>query len=663
MKKYRKEIIKFIILVIITILLEITLFNFRYWQIKFSGLEEKIINVDKENILYETVEYDQNVKNIEVDINEKVNGIKLDISTDSKENVEITTKFSDNSAKYDEKYLDDVIYNSEFKNSEYIVLNSMQECKKVNFTIKSNDVVDLKSITINTWYFNFNIYRVLLIILVLIILSNVNNINNHYEKNPEMKKVTYIIILGIIITSYIAYALPFPKYLENYMYINRAIREDPYKMLTQSLISGNVDIEFDNESKQLLSNLDNYQDYTERREKNVDYLFDFAFYNGSYYCYYGIVPVLTVLLPIALIFKIYLSSNIICIIYSSMCIILLKLIYSKILNKYDIKLKFTTELIGFLTLVLSSGIIVLMATANFYQAADLCGIAWGLLATFLILLLENNRKVTLKLFLIGLFFALMVCSRPIYVLYIIPIIICVFKYIIYNKRVNVKRIIAFSAPIIIIALAQMYYNYIRFDNIFEFGQFYNLTINNTKDQTMDLGRAIEGTLAYLLNPPSYRPTFPFVELINPNVINGNVIYNEPVLGIIWFAYFWVFILSKKIIRLDESKKLKWILIVSGVLTVIIFSVNTCLAGINQRYTVDIQPMLALLACVMWAIYLKNQKDNKSDLFEIIIRLAFIITALYMLSRLNYDLIPGFSDSYSKIGKTQYYIEKIFEFYK
>ncbi|MCI8411652.1 MAG: hypothetical protein HFJ40_04330 [Clostridia bacterium] len=663
MKKYRKQIIKFIILVIITILLEITLFNFRYWQIKFSGLEEKIIDITQENIQYETVEYGKNIKNIEIDIDEKVHGIKLNIDTCDKENVVITTKFSDNSAKYDEKYLEDVIYNVDFKNSEYIVLNSMQECQKIKFTIKSGNTLNLDSITINTWYFDFNIYRVLLLIFFVMFFSNVKNINNYYEKNPDMKKVTYITIIGIIIISYIAYALPFSRYLEDYMYINSAIREDPYKMLTKSLVNGKVEIEFDDESRKLLTNLNNYQDYTERRETNVDYLFDFAFYNGNYYCYYGIVPVLTVLLPIAIIFKIYLSSNIICIIYSAMCIILFKLIYIKILNKYQVKLRFTTEIIGFLTLILSSGIVVLMGTANFYQAADLCGIAWGLFSIYLILLLENNQKINLKLFCIGLFYAMMVCSRPIYVLYIIPILICIFKYIIHDKKIEIKRFIVFAVPIIIIALAQMYYNYIRFDNVLEFGQFYNLTINNTADQKMDLGRSIEGTIAYLFNPPNFRPTFPFITLINPNITNGNIIYNENLLGIVWFTYFGVFILSKKIIKLSETNKVKWLIVTIAILAVIIFSVNTCLAGINQRYAVDIQPALSLLACAMWTIYLKNQKDNKSDFFEIIIRLSLIVTAIYMLTKLNYDLIPGFSDNYTKIGKVQYHIGEMFNFYK
>lgn len=460
---------------------------------------------------------------------------------------------------------------------------------------------------------------------------------------------------------------PYAEYLDRYNYLYNHVREDPYKLLTESLMNGTVEIEFDDTSKQLLSNLENYQDYSERNEKGVRYLFDFAFYNGSYYCYYGIVPVLTVLLPIALIFGVCLSSNVICIVYSLMCIILLQRIYKKLMEKYDIKLRFTTEIIGFLALFLATGLFVLMGSANFYQAADLCGIAWGLFATYLILLLDNNKRTNLKLFFIGLFFALMVCSRPIYVLYILPILICIFKYIIHDKKFEIKRTIAFAVPIIIIAIAQMYYNYIRFDNVFEFGQFYNLTINNTADQNMDLGRAIEGTIAYLVNPPEFTMQFPFIKLTKPTVMNGNNIYVESVLGLIWFCYLWIFFFSRKIIKLSKSKTLKWISISLLVLTIIMCCVNTCLAGMNQRYLVDIQPALAILACIMWFIYIKNNNENKeycrNDFFEFILKLSLIITSIVALTKIDYNILDNFSDDYKNIGKAQYYIEKTIYFYK
>jgi len=460
---------------------------------------------------------------------------------------------------------------------------------------------------------------------------------------------------------------PFAEYLDKYNFLYNHVREDAYRLLTKSIINGTVEIEFDDTSKQLLLNLENYQDYSERNEKGVRYLFDFAFYNGSYYCYYGIVPVLTVLLPIALIFGVCLSSNIICIVYSFMCIILLQRIYKKLMEKYNINLKFSTEIIGFLALFLATGLFVLMGSANFYQAADLCGIAWGLFAAYLLLLLDNNNRTKLKLFFIGLFFGLMVCSRPIFVLYIIPILISIFKYIIHDKKFEIKRAIAFVVPIIIIAIAQMYYNYIRFDNVFEFGQFYNLTINNTADQKMDLGRAIEGTIAYLVNPSEFTMQFPFIEPKKPIVMNGNNIYAETVLGLIWFSYLWIFFFSRKIIKTSKSKTLKWISISLLILTIIMCSVNTCLAGMNQRYLIDIQPALAILACIMWFIYIKNNNENetysKNDFFEFIIKLSIIIAIPIVLNKIDYNTLENFSDDYTKIGKLQYYIEKAIYFYR
>ena len=47
-----------------------------------------------------------------------------------------------------------------------------------------------------------------------------------------------------------------------------------------------------------------------------------------------------------------------------------------------------------------------------------------------------------------------------------------------NKKEVIKELIAVMIPYITVGLALMYYNYIRFDSIFEFGAKYQLTINN-----------------------------------------------------------------------------------------------------------------------------------------------------------------------------------------
>lgn len=206
MKKYTKKTIQFLIIILVAVFLEITLFNFRYWQVRASGLEEKRINISKENIKSETYENFKFKKEVEVELDEKVLNLKYNISTNSKKNVVISTKFVDNSAKYEEKKLEDIVYNVDFKDSDYLVLNSMQECKKINIEIESYNTVNIDSITINTWYFNFNIYRVLTIIVITMIIANLKLINEFFEKNKQYKNIIYITIIGSIFVGYLAYA-------------------------------------------------------------------------------------------------------------------------------------------------------------------------------------------------------------------------------------------------------------------------------------------------------------------------------------------------------------------------------------------------------------------------------------------------------------------------
>ena len=71
----------------------------------------------------------------------------------------------------------------------------------------------------------------------------------------------------------------------------------------------------------------------------------------------------------------------------------------------------------------------------------------------------------------------------------------------------------------------MWYNYARFENPFEFGQFYQLTLNDPSQQPVELGMSIEGIMAYLFNPPKFNREFPFVEFTKSDVRNGNVIYS------------------------------------------------------------------------------------------------------------------------------------------
>ena len=83
---------------------------------------------------------------------------------------------------------------------------------------------------------------------------------------------------------------------------------------------------------------------------------------------------------------------------------------------------------------------------------------------------------------------------------------------------NIKNIILFCIPYIIVAIGLMYYNYARFGSIFDFGANYNLTTNDMTKRGFVLGRIPLGIYTYLFEPLNFSHEFPFIK---PSVIETN----------------------------------------------------------------------------------------------------------------------------------------------
>ena len=322
--KILKKLQKLIIAIATIILLELTVFNFRYYTTIISGLNHETIELTKENLVENEYDGFKFEKTYSIDLNKKVRGLKLNIEADSDNKIiEITPKFKDQNAKYTEKELEFVKYTPKYKNAEYIVLNSQENCLSIELSMASTGNFNLESIEINTWYFKFNIFRVCMLILISSIILYRKEINNYFEKNQKEKKNFYkgFLIISTIIIAF--YSMGYGKVYENSSWDTGMVLEDMYKKLTESIMHGKITLDFPEEDKTNLLTLENYKDYSERVKAGYPYLYDAAFYNGNYYCYYGIVPVLTVLLPIAIFTGIYCYSNVICLVYGTLVSILI----------------------------------------------------------------------------------------------------------------------------------------------------------------------------------------------------------------------------------------------------------------------------------------------------------------------------------------------------
>ena len=72
-----------------------------------------------------------------------------------------------------------------------------------------------------------------------------------------------------------------------------------YSEMADNLLAGRISFDYGDETE--LLQLQNPYDPNERRQTGVKFHWDYAFYNGKYYMYFGIVPTIILFLPYRII--------------------------------------------------------------------------------------------------------------------------------------------------------------------------------------------------------------------------------------------------------------------------------------------------------------------------------------------------------------------------
>lgn len=170
-----------------------------------------------------------------------------------------------------------------------------------------------------------------------------------------------------------------------------------------------------------------------------------------------------------------------------------------------------------------------------------------------------------------------------------------------------KILLTISVPYILTGIIIMRYNYIRFGSPFEFGEKYQLTVNNMKELAVRWAILPTGILCNLFGLPTFQGFFPFIHG------NGNLIdtfgyyYVEDMTGGVFLiapiAFFCFRFLN--MMKNGKNKELKIFvssLIFAGLIFVIFISLK---AGSTGRYLLDFA-WLFVLARNMY-FYGKNAK--------------------------------------------------------
>lgn len=393
------------------------------------------------------------------------------------------------------------------------------------------------------------------------------------------------------------------------------------------------------------------------RGTGKSYAWDTAYYNGKYYVYFGVVPVLLFYLPYYLLtgsgFPTYIGIYLM-----GLAIIFgVFFLFRQVVRRWFPKTPFVVYVLICLAVINGCGALWVMADPVFYSMPVTTGLAlsmWGLTLWMMALnrlsppevlgsggtagaAASRSSKTGLLLAGGSLCMALVAGCRPQLLLgafLAVPLFWdCVFKDRTLFSRRSWKRTVGFCLPVVLVAAGLMAYNAARFGSPFDFGANYNLTTNDMTSRGFRLGRIPLGLYMFLLEPPVFGAEFPFVQAAPySSLYMGQTIYEAMYGGVLAccpFLWFWgAGVYARPRLR---EKKLGGIVALCGVSAVIIAVVDAQMAGILPRYQNDFSWLLFLgAALVVLVLYESLQSGRSRRLFYGFLLAACVLTLVYHL---------------------------------
>lgn len=384
---------------------------------------------------------------------------------------------------------------------------------------------------------------------------------------------------------------------------------DAYNDLAESIVNGKVTV-YDEYagSLDILSDVYNYE---ERLESGLFYITDFAYYNGHYYVYFGIVPCLLLYVPYMLLTGERLFNSLsMAIIIFFLCIGIGKLLY-ELIDRYFEKSTKIGFIYAYFVVAFMAQIPSMIAFPLVYQIAQCSGLAFVVWGLSFYVKAGGNKNTTNECQCIvmgSLLIALAVGCRPqlgILAFLAFPLL----KKKMLAKDIGIIRYwCSFFIPYIIVAVFLMYYNYLRFDNMFEFGAKYNLTDDTIYKTTVYWEKVVVGFKYMFTDIPMFSRRFPYVDFYMPDYEIDRLV-KETTGGFFLvnlLALVALFPIRSKLSDRNELWIMQYELVV---FSIFIGVINVICGGCIQRYKLDFAIWLGL-ATTMASLGLLNTYRNK-----------------------------------------------------
>ncbi len=629
----KKIIIILLKIILIAIVLELMIFNITSYRTFWGKYEKREFSKDQIQLLkIENGVACYQLKNLNIPIAT----IKIQLKDKDIKNVyEYYFSYSDETSN-NYQNMPSKEYVEGYHKSQYTVCYLSGNVNKLLLHISENIAKDdlLEKITINESVpIQFNAIRVVILIAIIASFYCVKHATIMEEEYSTTNLKQEIILLGII----------FIFALLLYVINIYSVAEDADNMYNKDMVDAisHRSLSLLTEPSKAFLQLDNPYDTNVRDSvvsRGKDYIWDAAYYQGKFYMYFGILPVLIIFLPYHILTGQYLKIGYVGFLLSFVVIIMLKEILCKILKRYLDKIPFQLVIYFLIMLCAGSLVLYLNGSIRFYEIPIISGLLCVLLGiNFMLQSMEQEDKKYRYIALSCTFMALSVACRPtdllaslIIIPYLLKQLIETTKQIKYNKKLLIKCILAICIPYMIVGIALMWYNFARFGNVFEFGAKYQLTIQNMTTLKSRIFTIPVGLICNLFSIPNVIPDFPFITNHNKIVTFFGYYYIENMIGGLFilapicFACFFI----KGIYQKTKNKALKWgisLLLITGSMIAV---VSIVMAGSTERYLVDYAWMFVLAGILIYGCFYQILKSMEAK--KIMIKILGIITVYTLL---------------------------------
>ena len=548
-------------------------------------------------------------------------------------------------------------YCPKVNSSRYIHVGGLSTQIKLNYFGKTGDLIPILQITPNPRIpYSFNTLRLGLETTLFLTLFFLGPKSTLYKRTFSKRNsiclisIALLIICEIIFTTCLwlmAGGLHSKTGIER-MSNGSYFDFDQYADLAKSLLKGKTNLDIP--VSQDLANMSNPYDAASRisisAHSDKPILFDMAFWNGKYYCYFGVLPAVLLYIPYQLLFNRSLTSGL-AIYILNIGVIFASTTLGISLSKLANKEKRTLGTIILACSCLYFGTVVPQNVGEnlFYAVPQLMGLFFTLLA-FTCWIQAKIKHLDKRWLAAGsVLIAMTIGCRPQFTLSVLlafPLfwneITVLWKAGLKSVKELKKELLTWSAalvPFILGITPFLAYNAFRFGNFLDFGANYNLTGYDMTNHNLPLTQLIPLAFAYFLQPPNLSTQFPFIGQTNSNMplwlpmqpSQGRLfLFIAPYMIIILLPIVW-----KKATRKINSPLFYFSLLIFAVL---VFFFVAHIVGYDVRYSIDFcWPFAIATALLILAQDTQQKNGEPSAIHEELSPLSNMSTITYYTIKL------------------------------